>query len=163
MSRRMVLNPIISLMLFCGLGLLSLMEAHAQNPHDYALHQAIMAAQGKMVAAAKIRDDDTLASIFSESMFELFLYKKKYNIPDEITQNPCQRAYEELSTSAMLLATYVQPNRQVLGAIDRDRDGREADKWWGSHREALKECENLLKLPQSPVFGPDRLTNIVPH
>jgi len=158
-----MLNPIVGLLLFCGLGFLSLKEARAENPHDYALHKAIVAAQSKLVAAAKDGSDDALASIHHNSMLELFLYKKKYNISDEIAQNPCQRAYEELSASAMFLSSYIRPSRQISGPVDRAGDGREADKWWDSHREALVECERLLKLPQSPAVEPDRLTSIVPR
>ncbi|MBN9444935.1 hypothetical protein [Bosea sp. (in: a-proteobacteria)] len=158
-----MLNAIVGLILICGLGFLSLTEARAQNPHDYALHKAIVAAQNKMLTAAKGGNDDALASIHHDSMVELFLYKKKYNISDAVAQNPCQIAYEELSVSAMFLMTYIQPNRQITGPADRARDGREADKWWMSHWEALTQCERLLKLPQSSPVGPDRLTSIVPH
>lgn len=162
-SRREMLKPIVGLLLFCGLGVLSPTEARAQNPHDYALYKAIVAAQSKMAAAAKDGSDDALASIFRNSMLELFLYKNKYNISDGIAQNSCQRAYEELSTSAMFLSSYIRPSRKISGPVDRAEDGREADKWWDSHREALVECERLLKLPQSPAVGPDRLTSIVPR
>jgi len=158
-----MLNPTVGLILFWGLGLLSLTEVRAQNPHDYALHNSIVATQSKMIAAAKAGSDDALASIYRNSMLELFLYKKKYNISDDLAQNPCQRGYEELSASAMFLASYIQPSRQISGPVDRAGDGREADKWWESHREALVECERLLKLPQSPAVGPDRLTSIVPR
>jgi hypothetical protein len=158
-----MLNPIVGLILVCGLGFLSPTEVRAQNPHDYALRSAIVATQSKMVAAAKAGSDDALASIYRDSMLELFLYKKKYNISDDVAQNPCQRGYEELSASAMFLASYIQPSRQISGSVDRARDGREADRWWDSHREALIECERLLKLPQSPAVGPDRLTSIVPR
>ena len=71
-----MLNPIIGLLLFCGLGFLSPTEARAQTPHDYALHKAIVAAQNKIVTAAKDGSGDTLASIFHNSTLELFLYKK---------------------------------------------------------------------------------------
>lgn len=163
MSRKEMRSPIVSFLLFCGLGFLSSTEARAQNPHDYALHKAIVAAQSKMVAAAKDGSDDALASIHHNSMLELFLYKNKYNISDGIAQNPCQRAYEELSVSAMFLSIYIRPSRKVSGSVDKAGEGREADKWWDSHREALVECERLLKLSQSPAVGPDRLTSIVPR
>lgn len=162
-SRRVLFNLVIALMFSGEAVLLSVTEARAQNPHDFALHKAITAAQHKMVAAAKAGDDDALASIYRNSMLELFLYKKKYNIPDEVAQNPCQRAYEELSASAIFLASYIQPNRKISGPIDRVGDGCAADKWWMSHREAFAECERLLKIHQSPLVGPGPLTSIVPR
>ena len=151
-----MLNPIVGLLFLCGLGFF-LTAARAQNPHDSALHEAIVAAQNKIVTAAKDGSGDALGIIYHNSMLELFLYKKKYNISDGIAQNPCQRAYEELSASALFLSIHIR------SPADRTEDGGNADKLWDSHRKALVECERLLKLPQSPAVGPDRLTSIVPR
>jgi hypothetical protein len=151
---------IVGLVIFCGLGFVAPTEARAQNPHDYALQKSIVAAQINIAAAARDGNDDALASIYHNSMLELIAYKKKYNIPDGVSQNPCQRSYEEISASAIFLLMYIRPSGQISGTADRAGNGRSADRYWGSHRKALAECNRLLKLPQPRLVGPDRLTSI---
>lgn len=163
MSRRVVLVLIVGMVIFCGFGFVAPTEVRAQNPHDYALHKAIVATQSKIAAAARNGDADALGYIYHNSMLELFLYRKKYNISDGVTQNPCQRSYEELSASALFISIYIRTSQQISGPVDRTGDGDNADRWWSSHREALAECERLLKQPGSPFVGPDRLTSIVPR
>lgn len=162
MSQRGGLGLIVG-SIFSGVAsLLPFAAARAQDPHDYALHKAIKAAQLKVIAAARAGDDDTLAFIYRNSMLELILYKQKYNILDGVAQNPCQRAYEEFSISIAFLASYIQPARQASGPIDKSGNGRDADRYWTSHQETLAECERFLKFPKSPLVGPDTLSGIVP-
>lgn len=163
MFRRVVIKLLVGWSIGPTVGFMPFSEARAQNPHDYALYQATVMAQTKITEAAMAKSDDALSSVFTRALLEIHLYKQKYNISDEIAKNPCQRSYEELAVSAGYLSSYINPNRQLSGPNDRGGDGREADKWWASHKEAQAECERLLKLPQSKPVGPDRLTSIVPR
>ncbi len=140
----------------------ALTEAHSQNAGDYLLYKSLLSARARLLSAAREGNDDKMSTLFVQSMAELHHYKTDNKIPEGVAISPCQRAHEELAVSASNLSVYVQPSRHISGPGDRDRDGRDADQWWSSHRETFEECERYLKIEATPRFGPERLTSVLP-
>jgi hypothetical protein len=137
-------------------------ETRAQNTGDHQLRKSIMENRNLLISAATEGDDKKLSQIFVRLMAELHYYKIENNISEGIATSSCQRAYEELAVSASSLSAYVQPRRHIAGPADRDKDGREADQWWSSHRESFEDCERYLRVEPTPRFGPKHLTSVLP-